>query len=67
MNAELMTGACPSLQYGIGGHVHMRSTLRGEGLENCSILRTSSTDRLRETRTVGVKNPKLKRKRQMYR
>ena len=33
MNTELMTGACPSLQYyGIGGHVHMTSTRRVKGV-----------------------------------
>ena len=31
------------------GHVHMTSALRGEeGFKNCQILRTNSTDRLRE-------------------
>ena len=45
------------------GHPFMTSALRGEGrLENWLILRTSSTDRLREMWTKGgggIKSPKI--------
>ena len=42
-----------SFQFPVGDHVHMTSAQRGEGFKNCIILRTNSTDRLREMRTRG--------------